>query len=194
MSQAELHAYRPLLFAIAYKLVGCAATAEDLVQDTFVNWLKSDKFNVKDAKSYLTKSITNTCLNYLNSIKKKKEELMENVHLPQINFHPDLSNLDIKCEITEALATMSKKLAPTERAVFMLKGLFNFDYSEITSIVDKTSDNCRQLFSRAQSRLNEDKDRFTIDKEHLGQLVTNFKKATLGEVAELVDNLKRDIK
>ncbi|WP_109832433.1 sigma-70 family RNA polymerase sigma factor [Reichenbachiella versicolor] len=193
MSQAELTSYRPLLYSIAYKLVGCTATAEDLVQDTFVNWLKTDKFKVKDVKAYLIKSITNSCFNYLNSIKKKKEQLMENVSLPQINFSPDFSSLDLRCEVTQALATMSKKLAPSERAVFMLKGLFNIDYSEITSILNKTSDNCRQLFSRAQTKLVDDKDRFNLDTDHLLNLVTNFKKATLGELTDLIDNLKRDI-
>jgi len=193
MSQTEFSTYRPLLFSIAYRLVGCAATAEDMVQDTFVNWLKTEKIKVNDVKSYLTKSVTNTCFNYLSSIKKKKEELMENVNLPQLNFSPDFSSLDIKCEITEALATMIKKLAPSERAVFMLKGLFNIDYTEITSILGKTSDNCRQLFSRAQNRLSEDKSRFHLDTEHLKGLVVNFKKATLGEFSDLIDDLKKDI-
>lgn len=193
MSQSEYTAYRSLLFSIAYRLVGCAATAEDMVQDTFVKWLKTERFKVNDVKSYLVRSVTNTSLNYLNSIRKKKEDLIDNISFPSLKFNPDFSNLDIKCEITQALATISKKLAPSEKAVFVLKGIFNIEYNELTSILDKTSDNCRQLFSRAQSKLKEDKDRFNLDKDSLLDLVTNFKKATLGEFTGLIDNLKKDI-
>ena len=194
MSQAEFSTYQPLLYAIAYRFVGCAATAEDMVQDTFVNWLKCESGKIKDVKAYLIKSVTNACLNYLGSIRKKKEELMENFSLPQLSFSPDFSALDIKCELTHALATMSRKLAPTERAVFVLKGLFNIDYSEITSILDKTSENCRQLFSRAQSKLKDDRDRFHIDTESLSKLVSNFKKASLGEFSGLFDQFRREIR
>ncbi|MFY0626197.1 MAG: sigma-70 family RNA polymerase sigma factor [Reichenbachiella sp.] len=196
MSQTEFVLYRPLLFSIAYRMVGCVATAEDMVQDTFFNWLKTENHRVKDAKSYLIRSITNTCLNYLSSIRKKKEELIDTVSnsLPSFNFTPDFSNLDLKCEVTQALAQVCKKLAPAERAVFMLKGLFNFDYSEVTTILGRKSDNCRQLFSRAQSKLAEEKERFSIDTDHLKNMVSNFKEATLGEFSGLIDNLKNDLK
>ncbi len=195
MSQAELYSYRPLLYSIAYKLVGCASTAEDLVQDTFVNWLKFDTDKVKDARAYLVKSITNVSFNYLTSIKRKKEELMDSFShsLAGMSFSPDFSTLDLKCEITQAISQIMKKLAPAERAVFMLKELFDFDYSEVTDIVGKTSENCRKIFSRAQQNLANGKDRFHIDHESLTQTVVDFKKATLGEYSSLIEKLKKDL-
>ena len=195
MSQAELYSYRPLLYSIAYKLVGCATTAEDLVQDTFVNWLKFDTEKVKDAKAYLVRSVTNISFNYLSSLRKKKEELMDNFSssLSGIGFTPDFSSMDIKCEVTQAVGQMMKRLAPAERAVFVLRELFDFDYSEVTTILGKTSDNCRKIFSRAQQNLLEGKDRFSVDSDTLKQTVLDFKKATLGEYSELIDKLKKDM-
>lgn len=195
MSQAELYSYRPLLYSIAYKLVGCTATAEDLVQDTFTSLLKFDTNKVNDVKAYLVRSVTNMSFNYLSSLRKKKEELMDNFSssFESLSISPDFTSFDFKCEITVAIAQMMKKLAPAERAVFMLKGLFDFDYSEVTSILGKTSDNCRKIFSRAQINLQEGKDRFNVDTDSLKQTVTNFKKATLGEYSELIDKLKKDM-
>lgn len=195
MSHAELTSYRPLLFSIAYRMVGCSATAEDLVQDTFLNWFKAETNKVNDAKSYLIRSITNSCLNYLTSIRKKKEELFDHVGqtFPSLTFSPDFASLDLKCELTQAMSLVMKKLAPSERAVFMLKGLFNFDYNELTDILGKTSDNCRQLFSRAQQRLADGKERFHIDTDDLMKTILAFKKATLGEFSGLIDRLQSDI-
>jgi len=196
MSSTEIYSYRPMLYKIAYNIVGCSATAEDMVQDTFVNWFKSEKQKVIDVKAYLTRSTTNICFNYLKSIKQKKEEWIDQVSnsLPSLKFNPDFASLDIKCEITYAMAEVFKKLAPAERAVFVLKGIFNFDYSELTNILDKKAENCRQLFSRAQQRLNEEKVRFSLDQNRLIKAVTDFKNATLGEYADLIDGFKNDIK
>ncbi|MCV9388336.1 sigma-70 family RNA polymerase sigma factor [Reichenbachiella ulvae] len=196
MSQTEVLSYRPFLIAVATNLVGCRSTAEDMVQETFFSWLKVDTSKIQDVKSYLTRTVTNKCLNYLKSLKQKKEDWIENVQpsFSSLSINPDFSNLDLKCEVTHALSEVFKKLAPTERAVFVLKELFNFDYSDLTSILDKKADNCRQIFSRAQLRLSEEKDRFHIDVDKLKKTVVDFKNATLGEFSGLIENLKSDIK
>lgn len=193
MSQAEAAIYRPLLHTIAYKIVGCSAIAEDLVQDTFLNWFKNERQEVKDAKAYLISSVRNLSLNHL---KKKKDELFENLapNLPSFSINTDISYLDIKQEISSSLAVLLKKLAPAERAVFVLKELFNFEYADLPVIVGKTSDNCRQLLSRAQQKLNQEKERFTLEPQKLTSLIGNFKKATLGEFEGLIKNLKEDIR
>ena len=81
MSQAEAAIYRPLLHTIAYKIVGCSAVAEDLVQDTFLNWFKKERKEVNDAKAYLISSVRNLSLNHL---KKKKDELCATLAWTQI--------------------------------------------------------------------------------------------------------------
>ncbi|UXX80436.1 sigma-70 family RNA polymerase sigma factor [Reichenbachiella carrageenanivorans] len=192
MSQAEAALYRPLLHTIAYKIVGCSAVAEDMVQDTFLNWFKTERQEVKDAKAYLISSVRNLSLNYL---KKKKDELFENLtpNLPSFSINTDISYLDIKHEIAESMAVLLKKLAPAERAVFVLKEVFNFDYADLPAILGKTSDNCRQLLSRAQQKLTQEKERFALEPHKLSTLIGNFKKATLGEFEDLIKNLKEDI-
>ena len=129
MNAAEIALYRPTLHNIAYRLVGCAAVAEDLVQDTLLNWLKVDNVKIADAKAYLSRSVTNACFNYISSMKRRKEEVLDMIS-PSVNFfriQPDFQNLDIKSEVNQALALLIKKLPPAERAVFILKGLFDFD-------------------------------------------------------------------
>lgn len=192
MSQAEAAVYRPILHTIAYKIVGCSAIAEDMVQDTFFNWFKNERREVKDAKAYLISSVRNLSLNYL---KKKKDELFENLapNLPSFSISPDISYLDIKHEISDSMAVLMKKLAPAERAVFVLKEVFNFEYTDLSAIIGKTSDNCRQLLSRAQQKLTNEKERFNIEPNKLTSMITNFKKATLGEFEGLIKSLKEDI-
>ncbi|UXP33433.1 sigma-70 family RNA polymerase sigma factor [Reichenbachiella agarivorans] len=195
MLHTEVISYRPFLIAVAFKMVGCRSTAEDLVQDTFLSWLKVDASKIQDVKSYLTRTVTNKCLNYLKSIKQKKEELIDQVSpsLTSLSISPDFSNLDLKCEVTHALSLVFKKLAPSERAVFVLKELFNFDYSDLTTILGKKADNCRQILSRAQSKLSDETERFSVDVDKLRRTVIDFKNATLGEFSGLIDNLKSDI-
>lgn len=190
MSQAEAALYRPILHTIAYKIVGCSAIAEDLVQDTFLNWFKNERSEIKDTKAYLVSSIRNLSLNHL---KKKKAELMENLTPNLPSFNLDLSYLDVKQEVSDALSVLLKKLAPAERAVFVLKEVFNLEYSDLSEIVGKTSDNCRQLLNRAQQKLILEKERFSIEPHKLSILMTNFKRATLGELEGLVKNLTEEV-
>lgn len=192
MSQAEAALYRPLLHTIAYKIVGCSAIAEDMVQDTFLNWFKSERKEVKDAKAYLISSVRNLSINHL---KKKKDELFDNLapNLPSFNIGTDLSYLDIKQELSASMVVLLKKLAPAERAVFVLKEVFNFEYADLPDIIGKTSENCRQLLSRAQQKLNQEKERFALEPQKLSSLLGNFKKATLGEFEGLIKTLKEDI-
>lgn len=195
MSTSELITYRPILFSIAYKLTGSAAVAEDMVQDTFLNWLKVDQKKIQDAKAYLIRSITNTSLNHLSSLKRKKEDLLENINpvLSELKFTPDFSGIDLKNDLIEAIGQLYKKLPPAERAVFVLKEVFNFDYSELPEIIGKKTDNCRQLFRRAQKNLAQEKERFALDKDKLIKIVDDFKSATLGEFSNLIEGFKNDI-
>ena len=192
MSTYEALTYRPILHTIAYRIVGCTAIAEDMVQDTFFNWFKKERSSIEDTKAYLISSVRNLSLNHL---KKKKTELLDSMttNIPSFKTNVDYSYLDLKTEMVESLSVMFKKLPPADRAVFLLKEVFSFDYAELPDILDKTSDNCRQLFSRAQKKLAEEKERFAVDPQHLSSLMQDFKKATLGEFNDLIVRLKNDI-
>lgn len=192
MSTFDALTYRPILHTIAYRIVGCTAIAEDMVQDTFLNWFKKERTSIEDTKAYLISSVRNLSLNHL---KKRKTEFLETIstNIPSFKTQVDYSYIDLKTEMIESLTVLFKKLPPAERAVFLLKEVFSFDYSELPDILDKTSDNCRQLFSRAQKKLADEKERFTVDPQNLSSVLNDFKKATLGEFNDLIVRLKNDI-
>lgn len=186
--------YGPLLYAIAYKMVGTVMDAEDIVQDTFLKWLKTEQKKINDTKAYLIKSVTNTCLNHIKQLNKTKENLLESINHPSFIDKIELPNFDLKNELSEAISVILKKLEPTERAVFILREIFNFDYGELTEILDKKKEHCRQLFCRAKEKLNQEKDRFHVNLDVHSQFVEKFKSAcTFGEVGNFIDNLKKDI-
>ncbi|MGE0590614.1 MAG: sigma-70 family RNA polymerase sigma factor, partial [Cyclobacteriaceae bacterium] len=132
MTQAQTIAlYHPMLHRIAMRFVKCKADAEDIVQDTFLKWLSIDTEKIRNTKAYLIKSVTNNCLNHLEALKRKKEEYLENIHLPELitKFKElDFSQIDLHVDMQAALNVIHHKLEPLERAVFVLREVFNVDY------------------------------------------------------------------
>jgi len=187
--------YRPLLFSIARQMVGNTMDAEDLVQETLLKWLNIEN-EISDIKAYLVRSITNSCINHLNALKRKKETLVDfcepifdkyanSIEIPQI---------DLEKELSEGISILFKKLNGAERAVFLLKEIFNFDYSEITEICERKKDHCRQLLCRAKEKLKENNLRFPLDKERHQKLDKNFKEASgKGTFSNFIETLKNDI-
>lgn len=199
MTQAQTIAlYQPLLQSIAYNLVRCKQDAEDIVQETFLRWLSIDHAKIENTKAYLIRAVTNNCLNHLNSIKKKKEEYLDTVTEAFKHFkETNLSHIDLDVNLAAAFKVMHQKLEPLERAVFILKEVFDFDYDEVQKTLDKKKDHCRQLFSRAKKKLQEETSRLsdslpTIQDSQ--KILENFRKTcALGNVEALIQDLKKDI-
>ena len=106
----------------------------------------------------------------------------------------DWAHIDLEHELSSALAVIHKKLEPVEKAVYLLREVFNFDYDELQEIVNKKKENCRQLFSRAKEKLSIDTAKLNFEIGNSSQLFESFKKACcLGEASELIDNLKLEI-
>jgi RNA polymerase sigma-70 factor (ECF subfamily) len=154
MNQAQIISlYQPVLHTIAYNLVRCKEDAEDIVQETFVKWLSVDHQKIDNTKAYLIRAVTNNCLNHLNSLRRKKEEYIDNVSEMIKHFkETNLAHLDMDT----AIKVLHAKLEPLERAVYLLKEVFDFDYEELQQTFDKKKDHCRQLFFRAKKKLNEE--------------------------------------
>lgn len=195
MTQAQTIAlYQPLLYRIAYNLVRCNADAEDIVQETFLRWLTIDQKRVENTKAYLIKAVTNNCLSHLETIRKKKEEYLETINasefvqkLKEVNF----SHLDLDLDLKNAFKVLQAKLQPLERAVFLLKEVFDFDYDSLQKTLNKKKDHCRQLLSRARKKLAEETSKVHFDMSGATQLMDKFR----GEnIAELISHLKADIK
>jgi RNA polymerase sigma-70 factor (ECF subfamily) len=189
--------YSPLLYAIAYSIVRCRADAEDIVQDTFVKWLSLGPKKIDDTKAYLVKAVRNNCLNHLQSLRNKKEELFGQHNFSDIiNRFRETSfgHLDLELEVNRAVKVLQTKLEPLERAVFLLREVFDFDYEVLQEMLDKKKDHCRQLFSRAKKKLNEEKARLSMELPPAGPLLESLRKACdFGHAAELIQTLKADV-
>lgn len=163
MNQAAAIAqYQPLLQSIATRMVGCMHDAEDIVQDTFLKYLTLDTSQVQNTRAYLIKSVTNSCLNHLNSLKEKKKDYLESIKLPELFEKIDFSHLDLKHELGSALEVLHKKLGPIERGLFLLREGFDFEYDELQEIFNKKKDHCRQLVCRAKEKLSKESEKFSF--------------------------------
>jgi RNA polymerase sigma-70 factor (ECF subfamily) len=188
--------YHPILHSVAYNIVRCKQDAEDIVQDTFLKWLSIDRSKIQNTKAYLITAVTNNCLNHLNTLRKKKEEYWDNSKLSQmiVKFkETDFSHLDLETELSAAFKILHTKLEPLERAAYLLKEVFDFDYEAIQKALDKKADHCRQLFSRAKKKLSDESQKlhFELPKS---ELLESFKKACdIGPAANFVQELKNDI-
>jgi len=198
LTQTEtISLYHPLLQSIALKMVGSLADAEDIVQDTFFKWLTVDQAKIKNPKSYLVRAVTNNCLNHLEALKRKKNEYLETLHPEDFigrYREADFLKFDIENEISAALNVMHRKLEPMEKAIYILREVFNYEYEDLQDIFDKKKDNCRQLFCRAKEKLNQESKRFKIDFPKQTQFLENFKKAcVLGHSSELINHLRQEV-
>ena len=188
--------YQPMLQQLAFKMVGSLADAEDIVQDTFLKWLSTNQDKIENTKAYLVRSVTNNCINHLNSLKRKKDECLQNLNPSDlIDWYreKDFFNFDMENEIAAALEVLQKKLEPIERGIFVLRELFDFEYEELQEIFDKKKENCRQLFSRAKTKLTLDTDKIKADVTH-SHFLDNFKKAcSFGSPADIIKQVKQEI-
>jgi RNA polymerase sigma-70 factor (ECF subfamily) len=189
--------YQPLLHSIAYNLVRCKEDAEDIVQETFAKWLVIDQQKIENTKAYLIRAVTNNCLNHLNSLKKKKEEYFSHVNWQELisKFkETNLSKIDLEVNLNAAFAVLHIKLGPMERAVYLLKEVFDFEYEELQVLLNKKQDYCRQLFCRAKKKLNEETSKIHFSMPDTSGLMKSFRDACdLGNATDLIQELKKNI-
>ncbi len=198
MTQTQTIAlYQPLLHTIAYNLVRCKEDAEDIVQETFVRWLCIDQQKIENTKAYLITAVKNNCLNHLKALRKKKEEYLEAVNLPEFFYkfkEINLSKLDLDVNLSAAFKVLQTKLGPLERAVYLLKEVFDFDYEELQQTLNKKKEHCRQLFCRAQKKLSEEKAKIHWELPDASALMNSFRQACdFGNASDFVRKLKNDI-
>lgn len=193
----EILSYHSVLQGIALRMVGSVHDAEDIVQDTFLKWLAIDHDKVENNKSYLIRAVTNNCLNHLSSLKRKGNEYLDNLsssELAEKYRELDFAKFDLENEVSEALAIVHKKLEPIEKAIFLMREVFDFDYDELQDIFDKKKDNCRQIFCRAKEKLALKTQKFKIDLANQSQFFESFSNTcSSGQPSAFIDDLKREI-
>lgn len=194
---AAIGQYQPLLYSIALRMVGSLEDAEDIVQDTYLKWLSTDRSQIQNTKSYLVKAVTNNCINHLNNFKKKRDSFFANIQsesLIEKYKSTEFPSFDLETEISEALAVLHKKLEPMEKAVFLLREVFELEYDELTELLDQKKENCRQMLCRARQKLQKDTKNLKFDMKWNGQFAESFRKAAnFGKFNELVNDLSKEI-
>jgi RNA polymerase sigma-70 factor (ECF subfamily) len=197
MSQIDLfQTHRPALFAIAYRMLGSATDAEDVLQDAWLRFSAAKPEEIRSAKAYLTTIVTRLCLDRLKSARATREEYV-GPWLPEpiatTDRGPERSLAQAE-SVTLAFMVLLETLTPEERAVFLLREVFDYEYAEIADMLDLSSANCRQLFHRAKERLAERKPRFQNSVDEKRPLVERFVHAfSAGDEAELTSVLAADV-
>jgi RNA polymerase sigma-70 factor (ECF subfamily) len=188
---------RPLLFSIAYRMLGSVMDAEDLVQDVYLRWKEAPDRDVRAPQAYLATIVTRLAINQLRSARRQRETYVGPwLPEPLVTDHaPDPSGpVELAESLSMAFLVLLERLSPTERAVFLLREAFDFEYDEIARIVDKTEANCRQLFARAKQHVGTPRARFDADPAQADRLMHRFTQAAgAGDVDGLVAVLAEDI-
>jgi RNA polymerase sigma-70 factor (ECF subfamily) len=183
---------RPLLFSLAYRMVGSAAEAEDLVQEAFLRFHRSDE--VASPKALLTTVVTRLAIDHLRSARVRRESYV-GTWLPEpLVFAPGVGE-DVERDETLSLAFLAllERLTPVERAVYVLHELFGYDHREIAEIVEKSVANCRQILARAKRHVEAGRQRYEPSRERREALLARFLAAVRGgDVEGLVGLLAAD--
>ena len=194
-TRAEVFASaRPMLFAIAYRMLGSVMDAEDLVQDAYLRWQEAAETDVRSPRAYLTTIVTRLAINHLRSARTKRETYV-GPWLPEPLMTEDTPDtVELAESLSMAFLVLLERLSPIERAVFLLHEVFDFEYAEIARMVDKTEANCRQLLARAKKRLGAADARFEADPAQARSLTERFTEASVaGNLDGLLALLAEDI-
>jgi RNA polymerase sigma-70 factor (ECF subfamily) len=195
---AAFEAHRALLFSIAYRMLGSASEAEDVVQDGFLRYAASAPADVRSLRAWLGTVVTRLCLDRLKSAHAQRERYV-GPWLPEPVVHadrePSLSRaVEQRESTTLAFLVLLESLTPQERAVFVLREAFDYEYGEIADMLDLSPANCRQLFHRAKERLRENRPRFHASRGRHRQLVDSFTTAMMsGDASALQKLLAQDV-
>ncbi|MFF3666260.1 RNA polymerase sigma-70 factor [Microtetraspora malaysiensis] len=186
---------RNLLFSVAYRILGSAADAEDAVQDAWIKWSAADRSQVADPKAYLTRIVSNQALERLRSTQHKRETYV-GPWLPE----PILTSGDTADSVTGAesvsmaMLVVLETLSPLERAVFVLKEVFDFSHAEIAEAVERSEAAVRQAAHRAREHVQARRPRFAADRSRQRAVTERFfAAATGGDVNALMELLSPDV-
>jgi len=187
---------RPLLFTIAYEILGSATEADDVLQDSYLRWAAVDLSTVRDTKSYLAQLVTRQALNALRADARRREEYV-GPWLPEpllLDDQDPSADVVLAESVSMAMLVLLETLSPDERAVFVLREVFGFDYAEIADAVGKPAPTVRQVAHRAREHVHSRRKRYgEVDPERNAQITAQFMAtAASGDVEALMAMLAPD--
>ena len=188
-------AHRNLLFTVAYEMLGSAADAEDVLQETWLRWVGVDLEQVRDQRAYLVRITTRQALNRLRTLKRRKEAYV-GPWLPEpLLTAPDVAeDVELAESLSMALMLVLETLSPTERAVFVLREAFDVSYDEIAAAVDKSPAAVRQIAHRARRHVDARRPRETVSPTTTQAALESFRSALeTGDLQGFLDVLAPDV-
>lgn len=187
--------HRGLLFTVAYEMLGSAADAEDVVQETWLRWAGTDRAEVREPRAYLVRIVTRLSLNRLRTVARQREEYVGEWLPEPLLTSPDVAeDIEFAENVSIAMLTVLETLGPAERAVFVLREVFDTPYDEIAEVVGKTPAAVRQIAHRARDHVAARRPRMQVDRAQQQEAVEKLMAAiTTGDVQGLVEVLAPDV-
>jgi RNA polymerase sigma-70 factor (ECF subfamily) len=190
-------AARPRLFSVAYRMLGSASEAEDVLQEAYLRWQAAPRDDVESTSAYLTSIVVRLSIDVLRSARVRREAYI-GPWLPEplvVDSAPGPEEtVELADSVSLAFLVLLEELTPVERAVFLLREVFGYDYPTVASMVGKTEANCRQLIVRGRQHVTERRTRFEADSEHGRQLTAQFLGACIsGDLDGLFNLLAEDV-
>lgn len=172
--------HRPLLFSVAYRMLGSVADAEDILQEVYIRWQQSGDEDIRSPRAFLVTIVSRLCINHLQSARVQREEYVGQWLPEPVLTGAESGPFEIM-ETGEALSiaflVLLERLTPIERAVFLLREIFEYEYSEIASIVGQNETNCRQILRRARQHVSAMRPRFKVSARKQNDLLQRFVEA-----------------
>ncbi|MFG2314175.1 MULTISPECIES: RNA polymerase sigma-70 factor [Streptomyces] len=188
-------AHRNLLFTVAYEMLGSAADAEDVLQETWLKWAGVDLDTVRDRRAYLVRVTTRQALNRLRTLGRRKESYVGSWLPEPLLTTPDVAeDVELADSVSMAMMLVMETLSPTERAVFVLREVFELDYDEIAEAVEKSPAAVRQTAHRARAHVAARRPRGAVSASESQEALAAFQRAVeTGDLQGLLDVLSPDV-
>ena len=195
MTEDPFAAHRALLFTVAYEMLGSAADAEDVVQEAWLRWADVDQSQVHDSRAYLIRVVTRQALNRLRTLSRRREEYVGEWLPEPLLTSPDVAeDVELAESVSIAMLTVLETLGPTERAVFVLREVFEMPYGEIAEATGKSAAAVRQIARRAREYVAARRPRVQVSRSEQQAVVERFLVALrTGQLQELMEVMAPDV-
>jgi RNA polymerase sigma-70 factor (ECF subfamily) len=188
-------AHRSLLFTVAYEMLGSAADAEDVLQESWLRWAGVDRAHVRDTRAYLIRVVTRQALNRLRTLARSREDYVGEWLPEPLLTSPDVAeDVELAESVSIAMLTVLETLAPPERAVFVLREVFDMPYEEIAEAVGKSAAAVRQIARRAREHVADRRPRRRVSRSEQQAVTERFLAALrTGHLRELMEVMAPDV-
>ncbi|MEU1943094.1 RNA polymerase sigma-70 factor [Streptomyces sp. NPDC020125] len=195
MTEDPFVAHRSLLFTVAYEMLGSAADAEDVVQESWLRWAGVDRSRVRDPRAYLVRTVTRQALNRLRTLSRRREEYIGEWLPEPLLTSPDVAeDIELAESVSIAMLTVLETLGPAERAVFVLREVFDMPYGDIAEAIGKSAATVRQIARRAREHVAARRPRMRVSRSEQQAVVERFLAALrTGQVRELMEIMAPDV-